>query len=100
MKHEPAGSAVAISVMARIIDHGPSVAWIIRRTSAGATTSKANERMQNERMDLILRGGRVIDPAQGLDATADVGFAVAAWRLSHRGSRSPRRRSATSPDRS
>ena len=26
-------------------------------------------------MDLILRGGRVIDPASGLDATCDVGFA-------------------------
>ena len=26
-------------------------------------------------MDLILRGGRVIDPASGLDATRDVGFA-------------------------
>ena len=26
-------------------------------------------------MDLILRGGRVIDPACGLDATRDVGFA-------------------------
>ncbi len=26
-------------------------------------------------MDLILRGGRVIDPASNLDATRDVGFA-------------------------
>ncbi len=26
-------------------------------------------------MDLILRGGRVIDPASSLDATCDVGFA-------------------------
>jgi len=26
-------------------------------------------------MDLILRGGRVIDPASGVDATCDVGFA-------------------------
>jgi dihydroorotase len=26
--------------------------------------------------DLILRGGRVIDPSQGLDAIADVGFAA------------------------
>ena len=25
-------------------------------------------------MDLILRGGRVIDPANGLDATCDVAF--------------------------
>ena len=26
-------------------------------------------------MDLILRGGRVIDPSQGLDGIRDVGFA-------------------------
>ena len=26
-------------------------------------------------MDLILRGGRVIDPGQGLDGVRDVGFA-------------------------
>ena len=38
-------------------------------------------------MDLILRGGRVIDPAAGLDATCDVGFAngrVAARRAADR----------------
>ena len=27
-------------------------------------------------MDLILRGGRVIDPSQGLDGIRDVGFAL------------------------
>src|SRR6187397_1066789 len=31
--------------------------------------------MECQPMDLILRGGRVIDPAQRLDATCDVGFA-------------------------
>ena len=52
-------------------------------------------------MDLILRGGRVIDPAGGLDATCDVGFAngrVAARRATDR--RERRRRSATSRARS
>lgn len=39
-------------------------------------------------MDLILRGGRVIDPSQGIDAVADVGFAggkvaAVAPRLDH-----------------
>jgi dihydroorotase len=31
-------------------------------------------------MDLILKGGRVIDPSQGLDGVMDVGFAKARWR--------------------
>jgi predicted amidohydrolase len=47
-------------------------------------------------MDLILRGGRVIDPASGLDATCDVAFAngrVAPWPRNRRKAK----RSGTSP---
>ena len=35
-------------------------------------------------MDLILRGGRVIDPANGLDATCDVSFVARGARYSRR----------------
>jgi hypothetical protein len=57
----------------------------------------ANERTENEFMDLILRGGRVIDPAQALDGIRDVALRMAASRPSHRGSQSLQRRNATSP---
>jgi len=62
--------------MARIIDHDRALAWIIRSTSGDDAPGRiANEQMESAFMDLILRGGRVIDPAQGLDAIRDVGFA-------------------------
>ncbi len=32
--------------------------------------------------DLLLKGGRVIDPAQDLDETLDVAFADGRWRRS------------------
>ena len=31
--------------------------------------------MQQQSFDLVLKGGRVIDPAQGIDGTHDVGIA-------------------------
>ncbi|MBV8797744.1 MAG: amidohydrolase/deacetylase family metallohydrolase, partial [Hyphomicrobiales bacterium] len=37
-------------------------------------TRSASDRRSPLRFDLVLRNGRVIDPAQGIDRVADVGF--------------------------
>ena len=46
--------------------------------------------------DLVLRGGRVIDPSQGVDATGDIGFSDG--KVAEIGERLEARMSAMSRD--